>query len=151
MFDQTYVFDSGRAHTEYVPYEKSVNVTVNEHRAPTDESIKLVKEAHQRVLDHIVGAYTLKDCPIDMCAVVVSPFFDYYSGTSTMLIKFRLSGVMHTVKVDLKLDRWLSCDREKAGEYIFGELKKALAAYLTEQILSKANFTDVIHFIRNHT
>jgi len=42
MFNTYYSTDR-----EYIPYEKTVNI--NEHRAPTDKSIKLFKEFEKRL------------------------------------------------------------------------------------------------------
>lgn len=54
MFDTYRVNSHSR---EYVPYEKEVNI----HRAPTDESIGLLREMEKEALDKFLGYYELKD------------------------------------------------------------------------------------------
>ena len=44
----------GGVRTEYVPYAKTVNIT--EKRAPTDESVELLKEFEEKALDKLLSA-----------------------------------------------------------------------------------------------
>lgn len=44
---------------EYVPYEKSVNI--NEYRAPTNESVNLLKEFEKEALTKLIGVYEIND------------------------------------------------------------------------------------------
>jgi hypothetical protein len=47
-----------------------VTQTVHEHRAPTDESVRLLREMEQKARDQVVQAIRLEDSPID-CIVHV--------------------------------------------------------------------------------
>jgi len=48
-----------RENTEYIPYAKEV--TIHEHKAPTDNSIKLFGEYVEKAEKYIVDAYTIKN------------------------------------------------------------------------------------------
>jgi hypothetical protein len=61
MFD-TYIT---KKEDRLVPYEK----TVTEIKAPTDESIKLLNEWKDKLMEQIVGVYRVENCPMDMVAV----------------------------------------------------------------------------------
>ena len=49
MFDRYY----NETKTQHVPYAKEVNI--QEHRAPTDQSIHLMNEMHTKAMDNIVA------------------------------------------------------------------------------------------------
>lgn len=52
MFDNYYS-------KEYIPYEKSVKIS--EYRAPTDESVKLLRDFEKEALNKLIGVYEIND------------------------------------------------------------------------------------------
>lgn len=65
MFNKTTIIEA--PDKEYVPYEKSV--TVHQHRAPTDESIRLAKEYEERIWKDISNRVTIDIPSIDAAYV----------------------------------------------------------------------------------
>ena len=55
MFNKNFVFPQTR--TEHVPYEKSIV----EHRAPTDDSIRIWEEMKEKAYKSILGSIELRD------------------------------------------------------------------------------------------
>lgn len=54
MFDTNNNYSS-----EYIPYTKQVNVTVNENKAPTDESIRLYNELQDKAQKSVIDRRTI--------------------------------------------------------------------------------------------
>lgn len=61
MFNRTTIVEAPEK--EYVPYEKSV--TVHQHRAPTDESIRLAKDYEEKIWKDIASRVTVDIPSID--------------------------------------------------------------------------------------
>ena len=88
MFETTHYHLSG---IESVPYAKTV--TINENRAPTDESVKLYDEFKQRAYDSIIDAFEVSDNAfnfkafiyIDPCQYMIT--FRYISSINGKEIK----------------------------------------------------------------
>ncbi len=79
----------GSTHTtKYVPTGPS-RVDVHEHRAPTDDSVKLLREMEEKSRDQIVGAFVTKSNELAGAVVFMKPSilaeYDVY-------IRFKLNG-----------------------------------------------------------
>lgn len=90
MFD-TYV---QRHTTEYVDR----NITVNEHRAPTDESVKLLNEMTEKALNNIVKTFSTTNNTLQVTAAV---YEDYRNQQREVLCKFVLNGKENILRVDI--------------------------------------------------
>ena len=55
MFDKTIVFPTKIYGNSYTP------VTVTEKRAPTDESVRLLKEMEEKAREKIIDSFTVND------------------------------------------------------------------------------------------
>ncbi len=80
-----------------VPYDK----TVNEHRAPTDDSIRLLNEMTDKAKRNVLHAIHLKSNIID-CAVVYYRNDNFY-GKIDFCLKFDLNGTTH--EIDGQIDQ----------------------------------------------
>ncbi|MBP7509379.1 MAG: hypothetical protein KA807_16325 [Prolixibacteraceae bacterium] len=85
------MFNTTIHHKEYIPYTK--NVEVNEHRAPTDESIKLFDEIQQRTINRVVNSFEIKDNTIN--AVVVYFVHSIQIDKLEFVCKFYFNGKGH--------------------------------------------------------
>lgn len=90
MFDRTTI-QQGR--TEYVPFEKTVNIT--EKRAPTDESVRLLNEFQEKARENIIKTVTI-DSNIAKCVCI------YYNDYTVdyrfnFQLKFILNGKEHII------------------------------------------------------
>ena len=94
---RTKIIDNSK--TELVPYEKTVNVT--EKRAPTDESIKLLREMEQKALNSVVDAIEVRTNIINACAYAFSGGWkNTGSDIITVFIKCSINGNKYTFKHD---------------------------------------------------
>lgn len=61
--------------TKYIPYEKSVhetrNVTSHEHRAPTDESVRLLREMEEKSRDSVFATLRCQSTHFKVAAMAV--------------------------------------------------------------------------------
>ena len=84
--------------TEYVPYEKKVSVNVTENRAPTDESVKILKQLEDEARNKILRSVACNEnafsgVRIDYCRDPMNMSHRYY-------LRFVLNGHEHIVVTD---------------------------------------------------
>ena len=119
MFDKYY-----KHSTEYVPYTKSVV----EHKAPTDESIKLYGELVEKAQRSLLDSFELKSSSVDI-AVQVS--HNMLTREKQIWFKCVLNG--QTIQDIIKLPYSLATREEMAGliiDNISVKLSKALMSKL---------------------
>ena len=68
MFNKTFVVPVPVGATRYVPYADSI--TVNEHKAPTDESIRLYEELKEKTRKAIIDTIEVSDNSFNVKAVI---------------------------------------------------------------------------------
>ncbi len=85
MFNKTYIQD-GR--TEYVPYEK--NVTINEHKAPTDKSIELLNEFKDKATKDIICSIKIDENYIKGSFIAFQQSFP--NDSVRFYLRFNLNG-----------------------------------------------------------
>lgn len=74
--------------------EISVNQTVHEYRAPTDDSMRLLQEMEKKVTDNIVKAFHLRDNVVEAAVIVLAA--QPWSLSHKVIIEFKLNGKFHT-------------------------------------------------------
>lgn len=87
---------------DYIPYEKSVSV--NEHKAATDESIKLLNELQEKAKENLCYSVRINQTFINAVAF----FFreDQMDGGFEVYYKFGLNGSEFKVKTFISDDEW---------------------------------------------
>ena len=89
MFD-TYVLRPGDQHHSHV-------YSVTEKRAPTDESVKLLKEMEKAAEEKLLGSIRIENCPIDC---VIHAMKDSLNLDLNFLVRMKINGktidVRHT-------------------------------------------------------
>jgi hypothetical protein len=132
MFD-TYV-TRGRD-TQYVT--KEVNIT--EKRAPTDESVKLLREMEDKARAQLILQVHLPDGPVPLSAVVQH---DVMRGGTWFGVKVMVGGREKVLKWHTDLD--YSADRQKALDEVFKGCCEAVASVLmegvTQELFKRARF-----------
>lgn len=88
MFDTTIVRP-----TQYIP--TSVSVDVQEKRAPTDESVRLLREMEQATLDSIIKRIVVPDGPVTLGLVV---HHDHINLGLCLALKCVINGQPEVVK-----------------------------------------------------
>lgn len=64
-------------------------VTVHEHRAPTDESVRLLKDMEQKARDKVIQSVRVVDSPIDC---VIHKHFDHLNQKAEFCAFVRING-----------------------------------------------------------
>lgn len=77
--------------TEHVPYTKDVRVT--EHRAPTDESIKILNEMEEKAITNAVKKINVVDNTVNGAAVYI--INDMTLAHTRYKLKFSFNGKEH--------------------------------------------------------
>lgn len=67
---------------EAVPYCKSVDI--HEHKAPTDESVKLLNEMHEKVMKNIMATYRVADNTLNAAVIYL------FQGTGFDRLDYRV-------------------------------------------------------------
>lgn len=121
MFDKAYVT------VQEAPRGPS-HVTVHEHRAPTDESIKLYDEMLKKARAEIISQIA---APHDNVLSHATVQANYNCATLDVrcLVVFKLNGREHKLKIKVDDD-----PRERMIEAIVGELCKELGRSFEKQI-----------------
>lgn len=120
MFDRI-VFDGA-------PYPQTVNEhrTVTEHRAPTDESVRLLDEFQKAAEKRIVESMKIENNEISGVIHRMAPAFDLYTHWKVV---FKINGNVHTV--DIKTDG----DLDRHGQMT--EIYKAVADEIALTLLKR--------------
>lgn len=92
------MFDSHYTTNRFISETREITKTVHEHKAPTDESIKLLNEMTDKALSNIVARWSTDNNVLSMQGA----FFDDYSrGSRTLAIKMKLNGKDHKIIVEV--------------------------------------------------
>ena len=124
MFDRTYV-------SQAPAYPQ--RITVNEHRAPTDESVKILRDAEDRAQKAIVQSTRVDNCPID---VVLHQMPDHLSDIHKYACIFKLNGKKHRVNYEhrTKLSDSAADDRLACALGVRDAIAKEIATVLMEPL-----------------
>jgi len=130
---------------EYIPYEKSVTVnqTTHEHRAPTDESVRLLSEMREKALDSIVKELVVEFGTVKATVLMMlAPDFTNVSLFNMRFMgKFNLNGKDHTFEgmLDTRTLRLphdftgMRNDAELILKAFHKTLSEAIAGYMMEE------------------
>lgn len=125
MFNKTYISPE-RTRTEYVTKE----VNIHEHRAPTTESVKLLKEMEAAALERVLSAFSVEINKFQ-CEVVV--FLEQISDKIFVVAKFNLNG--KECRSETRLDR----HNAKRGRWtimdIWDAVRNDVATVIATQVL----------------
>ena len=108
--------------------------TANEHRAPTDESVRLLKEFEGAALAKIEASLRLKDCPLD---VAVTVYRDVLNNMYVVAMHYRLNGQQR--KAEAFVERMEYADLDSTAK----RMQQALVTDLSQYILTQC-FEDVV-------
>lgn len=123
MFDTYEIRQGGSQHHSHTH-------TIIEKRAPTDESVRLLREMEEKARQQVLSAIRLENCPID--GVVLVHHDQYHSGNREFLLCCRINGKPLEVRY---LHDTL---RASTQEDMVDGLLKATADAVARQILSAA-------------
>ena len=87
MFDKTIVFPTKVYGNSYTP------VTVTEKRAPTDESVRLLKEMEEKAREKIIDSLTVRDTNFE-CKIIQEK--DMITGYTHFVVIYSMNGTRRT-------------------------------------------------------
>jgi len=123
MFD-TYINRTSPAYPQ--------TVTKHEHRAPTDESVKLLREMEEKAKEQVLESYRF-DADNDLANgyVVVSRSPQHLKLIITVI--FNLNGKEYTINEDIREDKFKYEDKMEVWRYFLTKVSRAI----TEQFIPK--------------
>ena len=125
----------GGSHTEtrthMVPYEK----TVHEHRAPTDESVKLLREMEEAARNQVRGAFITKSN--ELCGAVIHTNPSIVGGYD-IYVRFKLNGKTYETKHRLE-DMNIAFDKIDALKMLCDSMSKEISRNMMEKLIGSGN------------
>lgn len=106
----------------------------HEHRAPTDESVRLLKEFEEAARAKIEASFRPKECPLD---VVVTVYKDVLDDMYTVAMHYRINGQPRKAAAHVHRIEYTDLDN------IAQRMRKALITDLSQYILAQC-FEDVV-------
>ena len=122
MFDKTYLNIPS-----VIPNNVSV-VELTEKRAPTDASVRLLKEMEEKAQEKVIESISIRDCQIECQILKVK---DYMSNGMHYMIVYSMNGKKS--KVNVKLDDYEIINLGKIG--IAETLRSALAVDIATKMI----------------
>jgi histidinol-phosphate/aromatic aminotransferase/cobyric acid decarboxylase-like protein len=130
MFD-SYTLRAGDQHHHH-------RTEVHEHRAPTDASVKLLREMEQAALDKILSTFRLEGAPVN-CVIIHMRDAPSAANPLAMghrfILRYKLGSRQREVRYDYRPSR-LSISAQEANDECFHALKAALAEDIAFHLLA---------------
>lgn len=130
---QSIQMDMGRERKRISP---TITATIHEHRAPTDESVKILSELEQKAQNRIIESIHIKDNIIDAVAI----FFLADVGQIEQrkyVIRFMLNGKEQIISGNVGIDYMVSL-KHTAIEAITKSIAMEILSQLKDSIIKFA-------------
>jgi len=116
-------------------------ITVHEHRAPTDESVKLLEEFKKEAEKNIIDSFKFNDNKVN--GVVIRSHLSVYEPGQKLYIKFTLNGKEYYIQEMFKNTEL----NEMTKVDFYNKLCKVLAARIAAELVIKTIQDDEINVI----
>jgi hypothetical protein len=123
MFDKYTVHGGGTSHN---------TTTITEKRAPTDDSVKLLREMEEAAEKKMLGAIRLDTNT--MSGIVVERMRQALTADSDLLVLFDLNGKRHKHVIQMRESSFL-LDKRSAFEQLAKSLAEEIVNQLVEQVV----------------
>lgn len=110
-------------------YPDSINVNIQERRAATDESVRILREMEKEVQQKITDSIRVQNCEIDL---VVHTYPDYLNNQFLVALIYCINGKKK--RVDLTFNVLEIQDKEKFLDKIVQRLSESIACNLLQGI-----------------
>ena len=119
--------------TVHVPYEK----TVHEHRAPTDDSIRLYKEMVEKAEEEVLGRIEIKN---NLVEAVVFWYQPQAICSLRFCCRFKINGEIFTIthEVDRPLSQCCYPEIKPAVDELYEAMSKQIALILLDKHVSES-------------
>lgn len=122
------LFDVTRS--TYERHDHTHNTTVVEKRAPTDESVKLLREMERAAQDSVIKSIRVNNCEIDCVIHVHRDVLNHQHMIATI---YKLNGSRRTVESRISVDK----PRDEIARTIINDVAKDIAVSLLEEPFCK--------------
>lgn len=112
------------------------NVSVTEKRAPTDESVRLLKELEKAAIDKMVGSFEL---PSNVIRSRVAVNRDIMGWKNQFLILTEINGKKYQIRVETEV----GLDRRAAIDELYKGLSEQLAQVIMPDVFDEAMAQDL--------
>jgi hypothetical protein len=109
----------------------STNVEITEHRAPTDESVRLLREMEKAAEDKVVHATSVRDTSI---SAIIHTHDDYMSASRKFKVIYSFNGKKLTT--DYECGDWVNWDEWAQG--LVDAVAKDIALHILEKPFKEA-------------
>lgn len=137
--------------TKSVPYEKSV--TVHEHRAPTDVSIKIYDEMLEKTKNRVLGVFKIESNLVK-CVVIAMQNPNFCSvdlQNIKYFVRFELNGELKEFSFDIDAFE-LNTYRESYDRELLEKIINKISEYIAMEILKTSTVkTTKIGFKQDYT
>jgi len=116
------MFDTHILHQHRGTHFIDRNVTINEHRAPTDKSVALLKEMEQAAEDKLICRGEVKD---NLLSAQWDVFEDYMTMRLRCIVRVKLNGKEHLLK--FYIDRATMYEEHAVYDVILEKLSSLVA------------------------
>lgn len=123
-------------HTTSAPaYPQTINKTVHEHRAPTDDSVKLLREMESASKESIIGSVLVEDNTLNGLVVIFNMEPAIFARVA--YIRFTFNGKEHVVKKELdhKFEWGRPEDKTEAVRMLFDAVMEQLGEEMWPEIV----------------
>lgn len=114
-----------------IPYEK----TVHEHRAPLDETVKLLNEMQNAALKNIIKTIRVEDNTLN--AVVVYMIQQACYNKLSYIVKFKFNGKEHELRGEIERRKLMDTVRY-GSQTVAYVLAKAICLLFAETVIKEA-------------
>lgn len=134
-----------RGRTQYVPYEKTVNVTTHEHRATTDESLKLLRKMREEVIEDMISTERLEFNGIKVVAYSIGETRNFSEDSVVIVVGLNINGKEHFIHSKMERHGYKRALSEDYGRYDNLKVKtmqlvsKYIAEMIAEELMSDPN------------
>jgi hypothetical protein len=122
-------------HVAHVTESVTKNVNVTEKRAPTDESVRLLREMEAAAKAAIIGTIRVTDTPVEC---VIHSMYSQHGASRLFRVVYSLNGAKRTVDYERSDTGRLDADREEIIVGLRDALAKDIASVLVSATLDKA-------------
>jgi hypothetical protein len=148
MKKQPFIVFGGR---ENHHHSHSANITVTEKRAPTDDSLRISDEMHEKVLNRIIQHFKVSNSILDIYVIILQvPALD--TGYR-VISKFSINGKEHKVETEISYQDYRELERQAVREggmakiplihRIFDEFSKQISALISQELFQTEFFKQI--------
>jgi hypothetical protein len=112
-----------------------VTKTTTEYRAPTDESVRLLKEMEEKVHEKIINSISVRDCQVE-CQVIIEK--DYMNRSNHYIVVYSMNGKKSKVKMMIDEQSLMVDPTTIVAERLSEMLAKDIAVTMLGDAFAKA-------------